>query len=84
MKAIQVRYLPATNTKGVRLKAFTAGGNQLTTSRDYELDCRDDARQAAIKLMCKLKWIGHSKIQGEGVLLNGDYVFTLGGLDDER
>jgi len=40
MKAIQIRYLSATNTKGYRYKAFTKH-HSLTKERAYNMDDRD-------------------------------------------
>ena len=77
MKAIQVRYLPTTNTKGTRWKAFAEGGASVTIARDYGLDGAADARRAADALRGKMQW--RAVIRGEGVLPNGDYVFTLEG-----
>ena len=74
-KAIQVRYLGPTNIKGTRWKAWAEGGHSVTLSRDYELDGAQDARRVAEALREKMAW---KPIQGEGVLPNGDYVFTLG------
>ena len=75
MKAIQVKYLPPTNTRGTRWKAFADGGASVTIARDYGLDGADDARRAADALRGKMGW---SAITGAGVLPNGDYVFTMG------
>lgn len=75
MKAIQVRYLPPTNTRGTRWKAFAEGGESVTIGRDFGLDGAVDARRAADALREKMGW---SPITGEGVLPNGDYVFTMG------
>lgn len=76
MKAIQVRYLAATNYRGTRVKAFAEGGFSVTLARDYELTFDGNARVAAQALIDKMKW--NSKINGSGYLPNGDAVFTLG------
>ena len=76
MKAIQVKYLPCTNTKGSRWKAFAEGGNQVTLSYDHALNAEDNARVAAQALIDKLQW--RCSISGSGGLPNGDYVFTIG------
>lgn len=75
MKAIQVRYLPPTNARGTRWKAWAEGGASVVIARDYGLDGAADARRAADALREKMGW---SPITGAGVLPNGDYVFTMG------
>lgn len=77
MKAIQVKYLPVTNTKGTRYKAWAWGGSSVTLGRDYGLDGEKDARRAAQALCDKMGW---GPLTGSGQLPNGDYVFTMGGL----
>lgn len=74
-KAIQVKYLPTTEHKGTRYKAFAEGGHSVTLGRDYGLDGSKDARRVAQALVDKMKW---PAITGSGVLPNGDYVFTMG------
>ncbi len=54
MKAIQVRYLGPTNTKGARLKAWTDAGS-ITESRDYELGADQQAKRL-IKRYIADKW----------------------------
>lgn len=77
MKAIEVKYLPATNFKGARVKAFTEGGNSITVPFQYEIS-NDEARaeDVAQELLYRLAW--PVKITGRGTLPNGNYVFTLG------
>ena len=75
MKAIQVRYLGPTNTKGTRWKAWAWGGASVTLSRDYALNGDQDAKRVAEALCDKMAW---GPIKGSGQLPNGDYVFTLG------
>lgn len=76
MKAIQVKYLPPTNRKPSRWKAFAEGGASVTSSLDHGLDAGPDARRVAQHLVDKMQW---GAITGAGCLPNGDYVFTLGG-----
>lgn len=76
MKAIQVKYLPVTNTRGSRWKAWAEGGNQITVPYDHALNSEGNARVAALALIAKMGW--RSEITGSGVLPNLDYVFTLG------
>ena len=75
MKAIQVKYLGATNHKPSRWKDFIEGGSCITVPYDHSMDSRDNARCAAQALTTKLAW--QYPITGSGALPNGDYVFTL-------
>ncbi len=74
MKAIQIRYLGATNTKGARLKAWTDAG-ALIQSREYSEDVGQQARELAKNYISKMGW--DTGISGFGQLPNGDYVATL-------
>lgn len=76
MKAIQIRYLAATNTKPTRLKAFTDAG-AITECRDYALNADDQARRLADKYNRDVFW-STSELSGFGELPNGDYVATIG------
>lgn len=73
MKAIQIRYLGATNTRGARLKAWTEAGS-LTVARDYALDSYKQARELAKQYVTERGW---GDVSGFGTLPNGDYVATL-------
>ena len=73
MKAIQIKYLSATNTKGTRLKAFTDAGT-MTVGYDYSLDHQNNALALARDYCKKYEW---SEPVGIGMLPNGDYVATL-------
>lgn len=81
MKAIQTRYLGATNFRGSRVKAYTEGGNSVTVSYDDSVS-RDDAHdQAAIALCKKLGW-KYPMIRGGSPDGRGNvYVFSI---DSER
>ena len=77
MKAILIKYLSATNTKGVRFKATTDAGSLILPpdcSYAYITDCE------MIEIMAK-KYIDHvgwdCVVSGVGGLPNGDYVATL-------
>ena len=84
MQAIQIKYLPCTNTKPVRLKAWSAANTQLTVSRNSSKDItiEDECRMVAeglIREMIERKcWHEDTKITGFGCLPNGDYVATIG------
>jgi len=75
MKAIQVKYLPATTHRSSRWKAFAEGGWSATVSYDYEGSEYYNARLAAECLITAMTW--RVEISGDGNLPNGDYVFTL-------
>ena len=56
MQSIQIKYLPATDTKGARLKATCEAGS-LTESSDYQLEVKDQALNLAFTLANqKLDW----------------------------
>jgi hypothetical protein len=76
MKAIQVRYLPATNFKGSRVKAFTEGKNSIVIPFLYEISS-DELRaiHAAEELISRLNW--SVSIAGAGQLPNGDWAVTI-------
>ena len=74
MQAIQVKYLPATNFKPTRLKAWVQGNNSVTQSKSYELSDYDNACEVAYSLALKLNW--NCKFRG-GSIPNGDYVFVI-------
>jgi hypothetical protein len=76
MKAIQIRHLAPTNTKGSRLKVWAKDVKPKIYSRNYELDPRDQAVCAAQNYALLLGW--GPKISGFGSLPNGDWVATLG------
>lgn len=76
MKAIQVRFLPATDFKGARIKAFVEGGGSVTVPYQYELS-EDEGRvsEVAQELIYKMQW--NVEISGIGQLPNGDYAITI-------
>jgi hypothetical protein len=76
MKAIQVKYLPATETKPSRIKAFIKG-HSVTRSFDYEHN-DGGMKNVAHELVEKLEWNVLSMIQGE--LPSGDTVFVIDSL----
>lgn len=76
MKAIQVKFLAATNFKGARVKAWTEGGNQIILPYQYEVSrFADQAQDVAQALIYKMGW--EVKISGIGQLPNGDLAITL-------
>jgi len=74
MKAILTKHLPATNTLGSRIKAWTVGGHQITISYPYEFEGENTHRKAAEALCAKMNWTDVELIGGE--LPNG-YVFVM-------
>lgn len=76
MKAIQIRYLAPTNTRGTRLKVWAEGMKPEIYSRDYALEPDDQARALGTAWAQK-HWQQTSDI-GFGSLPNGDWVITIG------
>lgn len=74
MKAIQIKYLPATNTKPTRLKVWAEGCTPLIVTRQYDVEYPVEARDVAQQYAASLMW---PYISGFGCLPNGDYVATL-------
>jgi|TARA_R100001244_G_scaffold580_2_gene1231 hypothetical protein len=75
MQAIQIKYLPATNTKGSRIKAFCYSGS-ITVGYNSGLDEEGRAIEAGYALIEKLGWKLY--IRDYATLPNGDHVLTLG------
>ena len=83
MKAIQVKYLGATNTKGSRIKAFIQG-HSLTIGYHtvlYKINGNDEPesnlyKYVAEQLIKKLEW-NNVEILGGGLLPNNEYAFIL-------
>jgi len=69
MQSIQVKYLPATNTKPARLKATCEGGS-ITEPRDH-LEASEQALNLAFKLSNQLNW--NVKEFSRGSFKNCDY-----------
>ena len=79
MKAIETKYIPASNTKPSRIKAFTEGGNSLTVSFPMDLDGEGAYRYAAELLQQKMKWPG--RLVGGGT--KAGYAFCFVQSDNE-
>lgn len=76
MKAIETKYLPATNNRGSRIKATAEGGdkpNTITISYPHEFDGMAAHAQAALALAKKMNWNGD--LIGGG--LQDTYVFIF-------
>ncbi len=78
MKAIQIRFIAATNTMGTRLKVWAEGNKALVVGRLYELEVAEQARLLAERYV-EETFSGNCRVYGFGCLPNGDYVATLGG-----
>lgn len=76
MIAIQTKYVPATNTRGSRIKAFTCNGHSVSIPYPHELS-NEQVYFAAVKELVKkhkLPW-NISKMSYGGV--KGGYVFCF-------
>ena len=70
-KSIAVKYLPATNYRGARMKASDGDGNSITVSYDCGAS-HDERPQAAARALCeKMQWTG-VLIQGGGGHFKGN------------
>lgn len=56
MKAIETKYLPCTNSRGSRIKAYAEGGASLTVSYDH--GAHNPHADAAVALARKMGWTG--------------------------
>lgn len=75
MQAIVTKYLPATNTRGSRIKAYTHDVS-ITVRWDHELSNDvDNYRQAAMALVAKYGWPADNWISG-GAPDGYGYVFV--------
>ena len=82
MKAIETKYLPATNFKGSRIKAFTEGGNSLTIGYPHELSGHHCHALAAFKLCDKMGWNAENGVGSTSESMTwggtkGGYVFCF-------
>ena len=73
MKAIQTKYIGATNTRGSRIKAFDEDGNSTTIPYPHELSGEEVHRKAAEALRDKKGWKG--ELVGGGI--KSGYVFVF-------
>lgn len=73
MIAIQTKYIPATNTRGSRIKAFTSSGQSLTLGFSYELEDYENYKRVALELCKKMGW--SEKIEGGST--KDDYTFIF-------
>ena len=77
MKAIEVKYLPATGHRGTRIKAQAEGGNSITVSRYHErldqLEGLELSHQVAVMLCEKMSWA--TELIGGGLKESDVFVF---------
>lgn len=76
MKAIQVKYIPASKFQPARLKAFTEGNNSITVPFEHGISNDEIRIKIVAKLLIeKMKW--NVKISGFGQLPNGGWCVTM-------
>jgi hypothetical protein len=73
MQAIQVKFLPPTNIKPARVKAWGFSNYQAVLNWDFNIDDSTNIENAARSLLKKLNWRG--PWQG-GQLPGGNYAFV--------
>lgn len=73
MKAIMTKYLPCTNSRGSRIKAYDSDKNSVTIGYPHELSGEAVFKEAAIALCKKMNW--DTDIIGGGV--DNGYVFVF-------
>jgi hypothetical protein len=76
MQAIQTKYLPSTNTKCSRIKAWCNAGS-VTISYPHELSGQAVHRAAAEALLIKLDWLDMGTMLGGGLPGNGGCCFVF-------
>jgi hypothetical protein len=63
MQAITTKFIPATNTRGSRVKASAQTGS-ITLDWDYRLGTEDNHKAAALALVNKFSWYYGDWIEG--------------------
>lgn len=76
------KYVPASDTRGSRIKATTGQGHSVSVPYRYEGDAYDAHKHAAESLMRKLGWTG--RIIGGGYGSAYFWVFASGSERDAR
>ena len=76
MKAIQIKFMGATDTKGSRLKAWAEGCPGMIESLDYGVDIEEQAYGLAMRYMVGMNWV-ECTLAGFGTLPSGDWVAVL-------
>ena len=75
MKAILVKYISPTNTRGSRLKATDCDRNSIVISYDHSLERSELYRSAAVALCAKMGWSGAETLIEGGLGNNSVFVF---------
>ena len=75
LSAITTKTLPATNTRGARVKT-TTGMASLIRHWDHEMSAEQNHHAAARELWASLKWQSIGHLLG-GCLGNGNYVWVM-------
>jgi len=78
MQAIQTKYIPCTDFKDNRYKAWIAGGSSITLTQADNLEPQDNHKRVAIALATKMGWKG---VYQGGCLPNGNYCWTISDTD---
>jgi len=78
MQAIQTKYLPATNTRDSRIKAWCDAGSH-TIPYPHELSGMDVYQIAAQQLVERLGWTGehYGTLHGVGLPNQAGYCFVM-------
>lgn len=74
MKAIQIKYLAPTDTKGSRLKVWAEGVKPKIYGRNYDVSGEFDAENCAKEYAKDMNWFNPLVF---GMLPNGDYVAVM-------
>jgi hypothetical protein len=79
MIAIHTKYIPATDTRGARIKAYTFNGHQITVPFDHDLSCLERHASAAKALIKnKLEYAPDHAVMAYGDSADGKgYVFCF-------
>ena len=81
MKAIYIKWLPATNTKPQRIKAHDLDKNSITLSRSSkDIDHRQEGARAAQALCEKMGWSQDLIGNGDVFLFADETVYSSGEL----
>jgi len=75
MKAIMTKYIPATGTKGSRIKAYDGDGNQVTIPYPSEKDGAACYAEAAVNLCQKMGWTYGGALVSGGIKDGCVFVF---------
>lgn len=79
MQSITTKFLPATNTKGARIKATATNGKSITIPYGHCQRSEQEHRDAAKALRDKLEWKGVMI----GGAIKGGYCFVFASADSD-